>query len=226
MVERVAGMSLLALLAVGPPPVGVSGEVQGGVGRLQYGGCASNDYNVKAQSGAASLAVRAPIGATATVEGSIVGGTVTNSRSGVNPAPIGTQQQFWNANARLGWHFAYGGAEAGLASFEPSDRVGGVTFAPSVSAWAGAPAVVYGWGVFAAGPAIFPIDARPTIGVGLGHTDGLFDVQAGFDQGAMLRASLTAFPYIKPGIDLRYFDDSNWHVAVRVAFTADLFDRR
>ncbi len=225
--------ALALLLFFGPMTTGLEAEGQGGFGNFQYGGCASQDYNVRALSAAAAIRVKTPVGFTAELDGSTVGGRVRSTRTGVSPDMSGLDVQTGAGMARIGWQWRYGGAElgAGLASTAPDSysqsHIPAATpmrIFPSASGWVGIPDYAYLWGSFAAEPFVFPDNARPPFFVGIGHTSEWIDIRAGYLLGALFRATLKVDPLFQPGIDVRYLDARNWQAALTLRFTVALFD--
>jgi len=225
--------ALVLLLLVGPMTTGVDVEGEGGWGNFQYGGCASQSYNVRAQSAAAAVRVKAPVGFTAEVDGSVAGGTVRSTADNVAVDRTGTSLRVLGGAARGGWQWTYGGADIGAAIAEaPPDSYladgtalgGGPFVVPSLSGWAGVPRYAYAWGSYAAEPFLAPLNARPPLFVGVGHQDGWVDLRAGAGLGAMFRGTLKLHRYLQPGIDVRYIDTRNWNAALTLRFSLDAFD--
>jgi len=216
---RCTGCTMLALLAAGPSPEGISIAGQAGTGKLQYGGCGNNDYTVKTTTAAAEARVHTAPGFKAVIEGSVATGDIKETRKD-EPDLIGRERTFWNGNLRAGWEFPYGGFEAG-AGLSTKENGPGRMVTPSFSGWSGVPQI-HGWLNFGAGPSLLVMGARPTVAIGIGHSGPVFDAQAGVGSGLFLTALVKANRYVHPGIDVRYVNEGNWAASLRMRFVIPL----
>lgn len=233
--SRSACAILLGLLGVGPPEDGTNIAVQGGGGRYQYQhtGCEridSNLYGVNAAHGYAAVTNRSG-NFTIAAEGTIEPGKVRRAEcTGCSSRPdFAHTVTRGAANLRLGGHWDYGGFELGGGVGSYPNSGGPDTFEPillpSLSFWAGAPDGVYFWSSFNAGP------RQPGPFAGVGHQDARFDLTAGIGSlltpandprpGVALAFDAKPHPMFWPGVDLRYQDQDNWSVGLRLTIHFD-----
>lgn len=199
--DACCGVFLLAIVA--PPEPGLEIGVSGGGGQYRNIGCTSPDYLYREQTYAANVRYRTDSGAT-------IAANASESRG--DPIDGGPRRDAFTVASRVGWHFAYGGAEAGVAAYR---REGKTDAIPSGLAWIGLPEVHAFGTLLADRYAVNEGDLK----VGLGTTGawGALEVGVG-TQGFSADLEVRPWKYVAPTLSVRANGHDNWNIAGGLTF--------
>jgi hypothetical protein len=217
--SAVCGLWMIAFVVRPEPGLEVGGTVGGG--RYKVVGCAETSPTYYSETSyAGNVRYRTGSGLTVAADGS---GSTGNVRSG----PGGPREGFSFAG-RLGWHFQYGGGEAGVGWLRrQSTGLGGgvelpgpdkTTVYPSATLWLGLPEI-HAFGTLMANR--YAVD-QGDLTVGIGHSSRFLNASIGAGaQGIALDAEAKLTRYVSPTVSVRWQNDSMWNVAAGLTFRWD-----
>ena len=204
--SAVCGMWMLAFVARPEPGLEVGGNAGGG--RYKTYGCAESVPTYYGETSyAGNVRYRAESGVTVAVDAS---GSNSTVRSGPDLAHDG-----YAVAGRLGWHFQYGGGEAGIGWLR---REGKTEPLPSATLWLGLPGI-HAFGTLMANR--YAVN-EGDLTVGLGHSSRWVNANLGVSaQGLALDLEGKLTRFISPTVSVRYQNDSVWNVAAGLTFRWD-----